>query len=252
MLIKNSKDKFYESDHDNISWLKSRFHFSFAEYYDPDNESFGSLRVLNDDEIDPHSGFDTHPHRDMEIITYAIKGELSHKDSIGIGGNSQVLTAGNIQYLSAGTGITHSEKNESDEVVELFQLWILPTEKNLTPNYGQQEFDPALKKNKLLKMAGPDDGDGSDGSVKINQDAILYSSLIDDGAEILHELKDRIAYLVVVEGAVIVKGNIAEGSVELKSRDALRVYGEDQITIKSAGNSEFILVDMAGESPGTV
>ena len=240
MLIKKSKDKFYKADHDNISWLKSRFHFSFAEYYDPDNESFGVLRVLNDDKIDPRSGFDTHPHKDMEIITYAIKGELSHKDSMG---NKQVLTPGNIQYLSAGTGITHSEKNESNAIVELFQLWILPKEKNLTPNYGQKEFDPDSKKNKLLKMAS---GDGSEGSVKINQDAILYSSLIDDGVEIEHALKDRIAYLVVVEGVVIVKGDSPdEGDVELKSRDALRIYNEERITIKSAGKSEFILVDMA-------
>ncbi len=236
MIIKKSKDSFYKASH---GWLRSRFHFSFAEYYDPDNESFGSLRVLNDDEIDPHSGFETHPHRDMEIITYSIKGELSHKDNMG---NEQVLTPGNIQYLSAGTGITHSEKNESDEVVELFQLWILPTEKNLAPNYGQKEFNPELKKNKLLKMAS---GDGSDGSVKINQDAILYSSLMDDGAEILHKLKDRMAYLVVVEGTVIAGGDTGEG-VELKSRDSLRVSGEDHIVIKSVGNSHFILVDMGG------
>lgn len=230
MFIKKSKGSFYKAEH---GWLRSRFHFSFAEYYDSENESFGVLRVLNDDEIDPHSGFETHPHRDMEIITYCIKGELTHKDSMG---NAQVLGAGNIQYLSAGTGITHSEKNESDEVVELFQLWIYPREKNLSPNYGQQDFDPELKRNKLLKIVS---GDGGNGSVKINQDANIYSSLMDDGVELLHECKGRQVYFVVVEGVVVVE------SAELKSRDALQIINEDHITIKSVGKSHFILVDMA-------
>ena len=234
MLIKNEKGGFYKASH---GWLKSRFHFSFAEYYDSANESFGVLRVLNDDEIAPHTGFDTHPHRDMEIITYLIKGELTHVDSMG---NKGVLTPGNIQYMSAGTGVTHSEKNEGDEVVELFQMWIYPREKNLKPNYGQREFDPELKKNKLLKMASPD---GSDDSVIIQQDAYLYSSVLDGGGEVLHSLKDesgnsRMAYIVVVEGGLVVN------EVELHPRDSLRVFMEESILITSVGESHFILIDL--------
>ena len=155
----------------NLGWLESRFHFSFADYVNYDNINFGVLRVLNDDIIHAKGGFGKHSHNDMEIISYVVEGEITHKDSMG---NSETLKRGEVQYLSAGTGITHSEfnKNESDDL-RLLQIWIVPPKKSLTPLYGSHRFNESESKNKILNIVSSDDGDAK---IKIHQDVNIYDS----------------------------------------------------------------------------
>jgi len=179
----------------NHGWLQSRFHFSFAEYQDRENMHFGVLRVMNDDIIAPHTGFGTHPHHDMEIITYVLSGELTHQDSMG---NAESLGRGSIQYMSAGTGVSHSEKNEGDVPVHLIQTWILPSHKGMLPRYGSKVFDAKARYNKWLHLIAPE---GTPGVISIYQDANMFVSELDQKSTLGFTLKaGRQLYVKVMEG----------------------------------------------------
>lgn len=222
----------YTAEH---GWLTSHFHFSFAEYRNMDNVRFGSLRVMNDDLIQPHSGFGTHPHRDMEIVTYVLSGELTHMDSMG---NKESLGRGAVQYLSAGTGITHSETNEADEVIHLIQTWIIPEAKNLEPQYGSRSFEVQERKNRWLHLVGPK---GSDAPISIYQDASMYACELDDTKKIAFEVATaRQVYLKMMEGSAEINGNV------FGPGDAAEVIGED-IMITGISNTHILLVEMAKE-----
>jgi len=222
----------YAADH---GWLQSRFHFSFAEYHDRTNMHYGALRVMNDDIIQPHTGFDTHPHQDMEIITYIIRGELTHQDSMG---NKECLGRGAIQYLSAGTGITHSEKNEGDEEVHLIQTWILPEAKRLNPRYGSKIFDPETRHNRWLHLVGSDD---TGSAIPIYQDANMYVSELDKNKSLTFSLgKHRQLYVKVMEGDVNVNGVVFEQG------DAAKVAGED-LHVEALKDVHILLVEMQRE-----
>ncbi len=222
----------YTAEH---GWLRSHFHFSFAEYHNNDNVRFGALRVMNDDIVQPHTGFGTHPHRDMEIISYVLSGELTHADSMG---NKESLGRGSIQYLSAGTGITHSEKNDGDDPVHLIQTWILPHDKNLEPQYGSKSFDLEERKNKWLHLVGPK---GSGAHIYIYQDASMYACELDDAQEITFEVGSaRQLYIKLMEGKADINGTLFE------SGDAAEVIDEN-IMITGINKAHILLVEMAKE-----
>ncbi len=216
----------------NLGWLKSKFHFSFAEYYNPDNINFGVLRVINDDLVQSNTGFDTHPHRDMEIISYVVNGELTHRDSMG---NKSTITRGHVQYMSAGTGVYHSEHNFGKDTLRLLQIWIFPDQKGYKPNYGDYRFNWDDRKNKWLHMASSKDGDAP---IKINQDINAYSLELKKGKGISFPVKEgRQAYLVQIEGALLVN------EVELNERDGMEIVEED-ILIKAKETSHIIVLEM--------
>lgn len=216
----------------NLGWLKSKFHFSFAEYYNPDNINFGVLRVINDDLVQSNTGFDTHPHRDMEIISYVVNGELTHRDSMG---NKNTITRGHVQYMSAGTGVYHSEHNFGKDTLRLLQIWIFPDQKGYKPNYGDYRFNWDDRQNKWLHMASSKDGDAP---IKINQDINAYSLELEKGKEISFPVKEgRQAYLVQIEGTSMVN------EVELNERDGMEIVEED-ILIKAKETSHIIVLEM--------
>src|SRR5215467_4756747 len=191
-----------ERGHFDHGWLNTYHSFSFDQYYDPRHMGFRSLRVINEDFVAPASGFPTHPHRDMEIITYVLDGKLEHKDSLGTG---SIIQPGDGQRMSAGRGIRHSEFNPSEtDPVHLLQIWILPEKQGLQPSYEQKSFPESEKRGKLRVIAS---NDGREGSVKINQDAQLYVSLLSPGQEVTHELgQGRYAWLQVAKGAIELNG----------------------------------------------
>ncbi len=216
----------------NHGWLQSRFHFSFAEYHDRANMHYGVLRVMNDDIIAPHTGFGTHPHRDMEIITYVLSGELTHQDSMG---NAESLGRGSIQYLSAGTGVSHSEKNEANVAVHLIQTWILPSHNDLLPRYGSKVFDVKARHNRWLHLIGPE---GKADVINIYQDANMFVAELDQNRTLGFELKiDRQLYLKVMEG----RGTINE--IIFEQGDAAKVWDED-LFIESLTPMHILLVEM--------
>ena len=216
----------------NLEWLISKFHFSFAEYYNPKNIRFGALRVINDDLIEPETGFDTHPHKNMEIITYAINGELTHGDSMG---NKNTITRGQVQYMSAGTGVEHSEFNLGKDTSRLLQIWIFPDKEGYEPNYGDYRFNWSDRENKWLHMVSSNEGNAP---IKIHQDVNIYSIYLDkNNEESLAVDKDRQAYLVQIEGSSIIN------SIELNEKDALEIVEENMI-IKAKENSHFLVLEM--------
>lgn len=217
-------------------WLHSLFHFSFAEYYNPDNIQFGALRVVNDDVFDPQGGFPTHPHNDMEIISYVVDGELTHKDSLG---NGRTLTKGQVQYMSAGKGILHSEFNRTDKPLRFLQIWILPDATGYEPNYGDYDFKWEDRENTWLQIAS---GQNGSAPVKINQDMNVSVISLDAGKEAAYEIaRGRQAYLIQIEGMGSVNGN------ELQERDAAEITGESQIVLTASRDSHYILFDMKQE-----
>ncbi len=217
-------------------WLTSHFHFSFAEYHNTDNIRFGFLRVMNDDFVQPHTGFGTHPHRDMEIVTYVLSGELTHADSMG---NKESLGRGTIQYLSAGTGITHSEMNDGDEVVHLIQTWIIPYANNLEPQYGSKSFTLEERKNKWLHLVGPK---SSDAHIYIYQDASMYVCELDDTYKIEFEVGEiRQLYVKLMEGSADINGSL------FSPGDAAEVIGEN-ISITGIDRAHILLVEMLKET----
>lgn len=218
----------------NLGWLHSQHTFSFGHYYDPRHTGFGPLLVINEDRVQAGKGFGTHGHRDMEIISYVLDGELAHKDSMG---NGSVLRYGDVQRMSAGTGVMHSEFNNSPEnLVHFLQIWIEPAAKGIEPGYEEKHFDVASKKDRLRLIASPD---GSEGSVTIHQDARLYVSLLDGIASVTHALHPgRSAYLHLIRGKLTVNGQ------RLVTGDALKMTGEEKITADQAEAAEFLLFDL--------
>jgi redox-sensitive bicupin YhaK (pirin superfamily) len=230
-----------------IGWLDSRHTFSFGDYYDPGNMHFRALRVINEDRVAPRGGFPTHPHRDMEIITYVVAGGLQHQDSMG---NGSLIQPGEVQRMSAGTGIQHSEVNPSKtDPVHLLQIWIMPDQRGLTPSYEQKHFGADDRRNRLRIVAADD---GRDGAVTIHQDARLYASLLDPGARVTHELAaGRHAWLQLVRGEVEVDGVKLEAgdgaAIDAQSDATGNATGEaaTPIVIAARADAELLLFDLA-------
>ena len=202
----------------NHGWLNTSFHFSFANYYNPNKTNFGSIRVLNDDYIKGYSGFDPHPHRDMEIITYIVDGELTHKDSMG---NERTLSSGGVQYMSAGTKVVHSEYNNAKEELHLYQIWIFPNQKGLTPNYGDMMFDPDERDNKFLHIVS---NQNKNGKIYINQEADIFVGEFDEGKEIEISLDGHdYIYLVLIDGEIKTGDMLVEKQDSLESSENLKI-----------------------------
>ncbi len=218
----------------DFGWLNSRHSFSFGHYYDPQHTGYGPLLVINDDRVQAGRGFDTHGHRDMEIISYVLDGELAHKDSMG---NGSVIRPGDVQRMSAGTGVRHSEFNHSPtQSVHFLQIWIAPSVQGIAPGYEEKHFDAASKRGQLRLIASPD---GSDGSVRIHQDARIYAALLDDAEQAQHALAPgRRAYVHVARGAVSVNG------VALSAGDAAKLEDEAAITLTHGDAAEVLLFDL--------
>ena len=206
--------------------------FSFAEYFNIDNMNFGVLRVINDDLIEGNTGFDLHPHKDMEIVSYVVDGELTHGDTMG---NRNTISRGHVQYMSAGTGVYHSEHNLGDSTARLLQIWIIPDKKGYKPAYSDYRFNWDDRKNKWLNIVSSKDGDAA---IKINQDANFYVVELDEGKEIDFQVgSNRQAYLVQIEG------NSTINNLELNERDALEIIEED-ILIKADKKSHILVIEM--------
>lgn len=216
-------------------WLKSRHSFSFADYYDPSNMGFRSLRVINEDRIEGGTGFGAHPHHDMEIISYVVKGALTHEDSMG---NKTVIRPGEVQRMSAGSGVVHAEKNESsDDETHFFQIWIQPNSRGGVPGYGQRSFENELNTKKLVLVVS---GDARNGSIGIKQDADLYLSRPKAGDVVDFDLrKGRGAWIQVVRGKIEVNGKT------LNAGDGLASSDETRLSIRAEEASEFMLFDLA-------
>ncbi len=215
-------------------WLDSYFHFSFAEYYNPDNIQFGVLRVLNDDTVQPGTGFDTHPHKNMEIISYVVAGQLTHADSMD---NRRTLTRGQVQYMSAGTGVLHSEHNMSQEdPLRFLQVWILPDRDGYTPAYGDHAFAWEERSDKWLHIATGDSS--SDAPIHIHADANVYAAEIAEGTSLQFPMKeDRQAYLTLVEGKADAEGKT------MSARDSMEIVGQP-FTVKATGTAHVFVVEM--------
>jgi hypothetical protein len=223
--------------HNNHGWLDTHFTFSFADYFDPKYMGFRDLRVINEDWISASKGFGMHPHRDMEIITYIIEGELNHRDSTGRGA---AIKQNDVQRMSAGTGVMHSEVNQSKKPVHLLQIWILPEAEGLKPSYGDRTFPAEEKRNRLRLIASHD---GRDGSTAIHQDTSVYASLLEAGKKVELALPPgRHAWVQLVKGELDVNGSrLAEG-------DGAAISGETKLQLTSAasnGEAEFLLFDLA-------
>lgn len=218
----------------NYGWLDTNYTFSFSDYYDPGHMGFRDLRVINEDFIEPGQGFPKHGHRDMEIITYMIDGELSHRDSMG---NGETVRKNEVQRMTAGTGVLHSEYSSPTDRTHLLQIWILPEKKNLTPGYEQKYFSPADKQGKLRLLASRG---GDDESISINQDVSLYASVLASGETLQYELApERHAWVQVISGGLEVNGE------RLEKGDGAAVSEEKLLAIKATDdNTEFLLFDL--------
>ena len=215
-------------------WLKSFHTFSFADYYDPKHMGFGALRVINEDRVQPGQGFGTHGHRDMEIISYVLEGGLAHKDSMG---NGSVIRPGDVQRMSAGTGVRHSEFNASDkELVHFLQIWIEPNVRGIEPSYEEKRFDDASKRGRLRLIAS---SDARDGSVRIHQDADVYAALVNGEEAIEFKPRRRLAYVHVARGEADVNGE------RLAAGDAVKLTGpDDTLRIGKGRDAEILLFDL--------
>ncbi len=215
------------------SWLDAIYHFSFANYYNPENMQFGILRVINDDLINPNTGFETHSHKNMEIITYVVNGEISHTDSMN---NKRTLTRGQVQYMSAGTGVLHSEHNLGHEMLRSLQIWILPDKEGYAPNYGDYQFNWEDRDNKWLPIATG--SDEIDAPIHIHADINVYVTEISKGNEIEFQVAaNRQAYLIVIEGGAQID------EYTLSARDALEIMEQD-IAIKANETAHIIVFEM--------
>lgn len=222
--------------HANHGWLDSYHTFSFASYHDPERIHFGALRVLNDDTVAGGMGFGTHPHDNMEIISIPTSGDLEHADNMG---NKQVIRAGDVQVMSAGTGIRHGEKNKNpDKPVKFFQIWVIPNKKNVEPRYDQKNFPDADKHNKLLTVVSPIGT--NDGGVQIHQDAWFSLGKFDKDFKAIYELKNKknAVYAFVIEGDLTINGE------KLNRRDGLGITGAGQLDIKADANAELLLMEV--------
>lgn len=223
-----------ERGSNHLDWLESRFTFSFDHYYDPQHMGFGHLRVINEDWIEPAGGFPMHPHRDMEIVTYILEGELEHRDSMG---NGSLIRPGVVQRMTAGTGVMHSEFNPSKQNrTHLLQIWIHPREKGLTPGYEERTIRPGGKSAGLLLVASPD---GRDGSATIHQDLDLRAGELHPGDEFIRELGSGAkVWVQVARGAVDLNGS------ELRAGDGAAVWDEDRVTLRALSGAEILVFEM--------
>ena len=233
MIKITRSDEHYRNKQD---WLDTIHHFSFGEYFDPNKMNFGPLRVFNDDMISPGTGFDLHQHHDMEIVTYVINGILEHKDSLG---NTRVIESGEVQRMSAGTGITHSEYNGSKtESLRLLQVWIFANKKNLTPSWEEEKFSKQERSNKLLLVVAPDDT-MTERSLHIHQDVYFFVSSLSEGALVDRNLDlTRKGYLFVIDGRLELNGNV------MRTRDAARIENEKRLSIEAMTPTELLLIDL--------
>jgi len=224
-----------ERFHTEAGWLDSHHSFSFADHYDPERLGFRALRVINDDRVQPARGFGSHSHRDMEIITYVLSGELAHKDSMG---NGSIIRPGEVQRMSAGTGVVHSEMNPSrTEPVHFLQIWVVPDRSGHEPGYEQKLFPDAERRGKLRVVASPD---GRDGSVTIHQDALVHASLLERGERVSYSLPStRHAWVHVARGTVDVNGQ------SLREGDGAAISDEDRLDLTARESSEVLLFDLA-------
>ncbi len=231
ITVRKSNDR----GHADHGWLNTRFTFSFADYFDPKHIHFRTLRVMNDDRVAGGGGFPTHPHQDMEIVTYVLEGALEHRDSMG---NGSVIRPGDVQYMSAGTGVAHSEFNASEkESVHLYQIWMFPDKKGYKPAYDQKNFTVEEKRGKLRLLVSPD---GRDGSVKIRQDNELYATVLGAGESVQHALKpERHAYLQVARGSVTLNGTT------LETGDGAEISAEKKLELSGVKDAEVLLFDLA-------
>ena len=228
------ENKHFKQDH---GWLNTYHHFSFGEYYNPEKVQYGPLRVFNDDIVQPGTGFDFHPHKNMEIVTYVIDGELEHKDNFG---NQGIIKSGGIQQMSAGTGVVNSEFNHSKEKpLRLLQLWFLTKKKNLSPSWQDKQYTKEDRLNKLLQVIS-NDTSNNDSTLQIHQDVKIYISSMTKDTKLEHRLGDRIAYLFVIKGEIDLNGNA------LKTRDAVMI-DDDSISFTAKKNTELILLDLPTE-----
>ena len=230
LRLRRSEDR----GHADHGWLDSRHTFSFADYYDPAEMGFSVLRVINDDRVAPGGGFATHGHRDMEIVSYVLEGALEHKDSMG---NGSVIRPGDVQRMSAGRGVRHSEYNPSpEEAVHFLQIWIEPAVKGVEPGYEQKHFAPADRTGRLRLIASPD---GAEGSVSIRQDARVYATLLDGNARVAHPLaRGRRAYVHVARGEVMVNGE------KLREGDGAKIAGVEAVELAAGRAAEVLLFDL--------
>jgi quercetin 2,3-dioxygenase len=224
-----------ERGHFDHGWLDTHHTFSFGDYYDPKHMGFRSLRVINDDRVQPGQGFGMHSHRDMEIVTYVLDGALEHKDSMG---NGSIIRAGELQRMTAGTGVRHSEFNPSDtEWVHLYQIWLLPQQKGLEPSYEELAVGEEQKQGRFRLVASPD---GADGSLTIHQDARLYLASLLPGEGVAHDIeRGRAVWLQVLRGSVNVLGN------DVAAGDGVAVTDENAISVQATVPSEVLLFDLA-------
>ena len=217
----------------NLGWLKSYWLFSFANYYDETNLNFGALRVFNDDIVEPGHGFPPHPHNEMEIITIVLSGELTHKDTMD---NKMVIRAGDVQRMSAGSGLAHSEVNEAKEPVHFYQIWIQPEQADLEPSYDQKSFDPAAWKNRLCPVVS---GRQLPDVVAINADATVYRAELEKGFSTTYESQEeRGTFIYLKEGRLLVDGGV------LNKNDQARITSHAHLTLEAVENAHFILIDI--------
>jgi redox-sensitive bicupin YhaK (pirin superfamily) len=217
--------------HFDHGWLNTYHTFSFADYHDPNFMGFRTLRVINEDRVQANNGFGSHAHRDMEIISYVLEGTLAHRDSMG---NGSIIQPGDVQRMSAGTGVTHSEKNPGNDLVHFYQIWILPERRGIAPSYEQKRFDDEERRGKLRIVASPD---GRDGSVTIHQDVSLYTALLDDAAVSHAFAPGRYGWLQVA------RGEVEAGGEKLVAGDGAAISGEGSISIRGTG-AEVLLFDL--------
>lgn len=221
----------FSSDH---GWLQSSFSFSFGDYYDPDNTEFGPLCVFNDDTVAGHRGFGAHPHREMEIVSIVLRGQLKHEDSTG---HTAVTGFGGVQRMSAGTGIIHSEVNPADEEVELLQIWFHPNQRQLEPSYETTQYDPAQMNNRLLPVVSNHSGPGV---AHIHQDMTIYMSKLDSGQPLhFSQQEGRRIYVFVIEGSLTLNG-----TTELKKRDAARITDQSALDLSTTQGATLLLIDL--------
>lgn len=223
-----------ERHHRDLGWLSTYWHFSFDDYHDPANMNWGALRVFNDDVIQPGQGFGAHPHRDMEIVTYVLDGELEHRDNQG---NAGVIRPGEVQVMSAGSGIVHSEYNHSKEhPVHLLQLWILPRTKGLTPRWEQRQFTLQDRSGRLLPVVS---GGDIPETLTIDQDAAIYISALHAGQDVTHTSRtDRKAYLFVIGGGLTLGGTL------LETGDQARIAHEEKLAMRATNDTDLIFLDL--------
>ena len=220
-------------------WLKARHHFSFADYHDPDRMGWGRLRVWNDDEIAPGTGFDPHPHRDMEIVTYVRDGAITHRDSMGNEGRTE---AGDVQIMSAGTGVVHSEYNLEPETTRIFQIWIVPDRRGAAPHWGAKAFPKASREAGFEVLASGRPGDAGNGALPLNVDGAVMAATLKAGQTVTLPLaRGRAAYLVPARGAVTVNG------AALGARDGAAIRDEPELAISATEDAELVLVEVAAE-----